>query len=655
MATQKKSLLKFFSATIYVFLVTTIIVLGGSSYVLFKRINFEVIQEGQNTVSDLLLESVRSPISQGSYLEAIQRLTQAVHKAQIECFKVHTPFIHNSCSTKAANLIEVSKGIDVSGGELKASFFFKQKKNILNPLYYVGLVGFFLIITTITFYAVISSIRKSIFSDFNSLYNTTSKNEDQNFIFIEFGQIGDKLKEVFELMSKNETDRAIISMAKQLAHDIRSPLEVLKGLKEELQILPEESRRKIQMCINRTEEIAYNLLRSDKDQAQNEAGNDSQDILSLLKSIVIEKQLEYSRFTLLEISERFSEESYGLFSTINRGDLKSVVSNLINNAVEAHQSKAGVITIRLMSEAAFNVIEIADQGLGIPDIYRDKIFERGFTNKLGGHGLGLSGAREIINSFSGEISFTTETGKGTTFIIRLPKAPSPKGFVGSIDSFKYKKIIILDDDIAFHEMWKLKFSEEAFKIESFFSVKDIFLKFERLPSETLLLTDFELKDQFQDGIDVILKLGAVSDSILTTARSEERSIQMRCLNEGIRLLSKSVIQFLKIRSLSPMYVLIDNDKLILVSWEMYFTKRNINFRSFSSIDEFLVNEADIPRDANIYIDSHLSNDIRGEIESEKIHLLGFESLYLSTGYEHKSVILPTWIKGIHSKNPSELG
>lgn len=96
-------------------------------------------------------------------------------------------------------------------------------------------------------------------------------------------------------------------------------------------------------------------------------------------------------------------------------------------------------------------------------------------------------------------------------------------------------------------------------------------------------------------------------------------------------------------------ILIDDDKLIHMSWKMEAAKNNVNLICFFSIDEFL-QQADIfAKDTYIYIDSNLADNIKGEVESEKIYRLGFEKLFLATGYNASDIKKPNWIKGIVGK------
>jgi two-component system NtrC family sensor kinase len=111
------------------------------------------------------------------------------------------------------------------------------------------------------------------------------------------------------------------------------------------------------------------------------------------------------------------------------GDVNQVVLNLLLNAAHAigdvvgGSGAKGRITIRTRAIAGFVEISIADTGDGIPEAVRPRIFEPFVTTKeLGrGAGQGLTLSRGIVvEKLQGSLHFETETGKGTTFFIRLP-------------------------------------------------------------------------------------------------------------------------------------------------------------------------------------------------------------------------------------------
>lgn len=119
-----------------------------------------------------------------------------------------------------------------------------------------------------------------------------------------------------------------------------------------------------------------------------------------------------------------AEDPKNSFGRLDPIQITQVVFNMLINAIYA--SPAGsTIRVKLYSQDGNLSIIIADEGHGIPEEVREKIFEPFFTTKpVGeGSGLGLSVVHGIIKSHKGQIRFSSETGKGTTFNITLPLHP----------------------------------------------------------------------------------------------------------------------------------------------------------------------------------------------------------------------------------------
>jgi PAS domain S-box-containing protein len=113
------------------------------------------------------------------------------------------------------------------------------------------------------------------------------------------------------------------------------------------------------------------------------------------------------------------------------GEINQVILNIVVNAAHAIGDKVkgtdqrGCITVRTRAERDAVVVSISDDGGGIPDAIRDRVYDPFFTTKEVGRGTGqgLAIARSVVTEkHGGELWFESETGKGTSFFIRLPIA-----------------------------------------------------------------------------------------------------------------------------------------------------------------------------------------------------------------------------------------
>ncbi|MDA2912759.1 HAMP domain-containing histidine kinase [Acidobacteriia bacterium AH_259_A11_L15] len=100
-----------------------------------------------------------------------------------------------------------------------------------------------------------------------------------------------------------------------------------------------------------------------------------------------------------------------------------ILHNLVLNAAEA-AGKNGNVDVRLSLEqaAGMAVVEVEDSGPGIPAQVQVRLFDNPFTTKAQGMGLGLTAVRNLVLQLGGDVSFLSEPGRGTTFLVRLPLA-----------------------------------------------------------------------------------------------------------------------------------------------------------------------------------------------------------------------------------------
>ncbi|MGQ9465302.1 MAG: ATP-binding protein [bacterium] len=143
------------------------------------------------------------------------------------------------------------------------------------------------------------------------------------------------------------------------------------------------------------------------------------DLSQLVKDVgmLIKQQLDQKG---IRYNEKIEE---GIVCEASAEDIKRVLINLLLNATEAVSSlvdRKPEISISLMHKAKNIVIEINDNGTGIPEAALKKIFEPYYTTKKGGTGLGLYIAQKIVNEHNGKIRAQSIQGKGTTFTVILP-------------------------------------------------------------------------------------------------------------------------------------------------------------------------------------------------------------------------------------------
>ena len=101
--------------------------------------------------------------------------------------------------------------------------------------------------------------------------------------------------------------------------------------------------------------------------------------------------------------------------------LKQAALNVIQNGAQA-MPDGGVLEVSLVEDRKFAVLRISDQGPGIPDEIKEKIFDLYFTTKAGGSGIGLAMTYRIVQLHHGSIEVQSMSGRGTEFLLRIPLA-----------------------------------------------------------------------------------------------------------------------------------------------------------------------------------------------------------------------------------------
>lgn len=148
----------------------------------------------------------------------------------------------------------------------------------------------------------------------------------------------------------------------------------------------------------------------------------------LLNDVVAQKKLEYATRPEIEISYENESSDQGLFVRADPLELKSIVSNLINNAIEAYGSCGGKVSIKSRAEGSLCKITVTDRGVGIPKDFINQLGTKKITFKAdSARGLGLMHAFKVIEAASGKIEIHSELGLGTEIKVILPHGTSDSG------------------------------------------------------------------------------------------------------------------------------------------------------------------------------------------------------------------------------------
>jgi signal transduction histidine kinase len=373
----------------------------------------------------------------------------------------------------------------------------------------------------------------------------------------------EKAKQQAVASAQMEKQAALASLAQQVAHDIRSPLAALEMFVDTYDEMPAEPRSMMKGCVARALDVANTLLDKFKaetsslaidDSASNEVPREIYLISTLVEAIVSEKRIQYGKREGIVIRTDFNAASYGLFVLLSALRFKRILSNIIDNAVEAIDEK-GEVVIRLSPVGHDNVsIVVEDNGRGIDAELLPKLGTRGTTfGKSSGTGLGLHYAKTVVESVGGTFNIYSTPSVGTKVEGILKRAETPDWFVEKLVLPQGSHVGILDDDPSIHHLWeeRLKSLKANFSLHHFRSVEEMQRWYNNgRPNleKCLFLCDFELLGQTKNGLDAIEQLAIQKQSVLVTTHFEDEEVRKRCAQLGVRIIPKVLARFVPIKS-----------------------------------------------------------------------------------------------------------
>ena len=469
------------------------------------------------------------------------------------------------------------------------------------------------------------------------------------------------------------------ALAEQVAHDILSPLAALEVAAGDVSQLPEKKRLLIRSAVGRIRDIANSLLEKNRaltTRTEADKTSPSIQLLSgLIQSLITEKRLQFRSRSHVEIEARIDAASYGIFAQFQPVEFKRLLSNLINNAVEALGADQGSVHVNLSARQGRAFVSVQDDGKGISPEVLEKLGRRGETHgKVGGSGLGIYHARTSAESWGGSLEIESEVGKGTTTTVNLPQVLTPEWFVSELALVAGRTVVILDDDVSIHQVWRgrldaLRTNEHDVEIVHVSTPEEIrrWVKAnERAAREALYLLDYELLGYQETGLSLAEELSIGDRSILVTNRHEEPGFLEDCRKLKARMIPKGLMGLVPIRVAQQLAgdaerprttskdwdaILIDDDPLVRETWQVAADLAQKRLKVFASADEFFQEAGAYGRDIPVYIDATLGSNSRGEEESRRIHAMGFMEIYLATGQKVEDFSTYGHLRGVVGKGP----
>jgi len=231
----------------------------------------------------------------------------------------------------------------------------------------------------------------------------------------------DELEESAVKLATGEREQAWREMAKQVAHEIKNPLTPMRLTVQSFQRNFDPKDPNVIMKLNEYSETLIHQIDTMSAIASafsNFAKMPAQqnEILNVPKTVKLALDIFNENYI------EFTSEKEEILAKFDRTQLIRVITNLVKNATQALQDvKAPKILVEVEEEEEWVKVAVQDNGAGISEENKDKVFEPKFTTKSSGMGLGLAMVKNIVETYGGSINFTSTKNKGTIFTVRFPK------------------------------------------------------------------------------------------------------------------------------------------------------------------------------------------------------------------------------------------
>ncbi|MFN8944887.1 MAG: sensor histidine kinase [Pseudobdellovibrionaceae bacterium] len=223
-----------------------------------------------------------------------------------------------------------------------------------------------------------------------------------------------------EMQSQLQISEAIADLAKQVAHDVRSPLTAIHAVIENSDEIGPQNKELLISASVRIKSILNDLLTKKQNTIYAEALTFNRDletkIVPAINSIILEKIKAYPTVKI-----DFVEPTIEVSVNIPLSDFQRMISNLLQNSIESTVNiKHPQIDIRIDSFPKKVVVYLVDNGCGVPANVLKKIGEKGYTHgKSNGTGLGVYSSKSLVQKYGGSFQISSSETDGTIVCLTL--------------------------------------------------------------------------------------------------------------------------------------------------------------------------------------------------------------------------------------------
>ncbi len=261
---------------------------------------------------------------------------------------------------------------------------------------------------------VAAKIRRVTLQDVNKPIDYESSDEIGSLVK-DYNQMLVKLEDSKKALARSQKETAWKEIAKQVAHEIKNPL-------TPMQLKIQQMLRKHESDSKEFETLSSLLTQVDT------LSQIAQSFSAFAEMPAPDNQVFDWGVIVREVTELYGSKKVSIFMDLqesicieaDKDIFTRILNNIVLNAIQSVQNKTAKIVVNLTSKSGKAILSISDNGKGIPEDLKDKIFLNYFSTKSTGSGIGLALAKKGIENAGGNIWFESNREEGTTFFISMP-------------------------------------------------------------------------------------------------------------------------------------------------------------------------------------------------------------------------------------------
>lgn len=327
---------------------------------------------------------------------------------------------------------EVEMLVSREDPQAKITIFFYGKLGL-----FICLIVFVALVLVLFYTIVWRNFNFSLSAQINEIFakGSFSKNNLSSILWapmlIQLRELKLSNDSLMQTEQDNKIQKMFSEVSTQVAHDIRSPLSVLNLTLSSLNSISQDEKMILKGAADRINDIANSLL-SHKKMPNRPNNLDKFDIpkknlislVSLVGQMVEEKKIQYKDFFEQGNIFNFEHDEFEIYVEGFSSEISRILSNLINNSVEALEPRGGQLVVRVFAEKDYGVIVVFDNGKGIPAHILNKLGAEpvtfGKAIHESGTGLGVFYAKKMITEMGGSIKINSRENFFTSIEVRIP-------------------------------------------------------------------------------------------------------------------------------------------------------------------------------------------------------------------------------------------